>query len=123
MAERIIGKYGTKKYGRLSILTNYKLNVLKSFDVSPNCFFPVPRVLSTVISFRPKTKVLKIKKMQNLEKISNILFSGKRKMINKNMKKLFNKKDFDYISNNIELNLRPSELRPEIFYKITEFYR
>ena len=122
MAERIIGKYGTKKYGRLSILTNYKLNVLKSFDVSPNCFFPVPRVLSTVISFRPKTKVLKIKKMQNLEKISNILFSGKRKMINKNMKKLFNKKDFDYISNNIELNLRPSELKPEIFYKITEFY-
>ena len=87
MAERIIGKYGTKKYGRLSILTNYKLNVLKSFDVSPNCFFPVPKVLSTVISFRPKTKVLNIKKIENLEKISNILFSGKRKMINKNMKK------------------------------------
>ena len=122
MAERIIGKYGTKKYGRLSILTNYKLNVLKSFDVSPNCFFPVPKVLSTVISFRPKTKVLNIKKIENLEKISNILFSGKRKMINKNMKKLFNKKDFDYISKNIKLNLRPSELRPEIFYKITEFY-
>ena len=43
-------------------------------------------------------------------------------MINKNIKKLFNKKDFDYIAKNIKLNLRPSELRPEIFYKITEFY-
>ena len=73
-------KYGTKKYGNYHI-SSYKLNILKGFNAL--IFFPVPKC--TVINFRPKTKVLNIKKIQNLEKI-NIYFQVKEKMINKNMK-------------------------------------
>ena len=62
-----------------------------------------------------------IKKIDNLEKITNILFSNKRKMINKNIKKILN---FDKIRKieGLKLNLRPSEIKPEIYYKITELY-
>ncbi len=62
-----------------------------------------------------------IHKMENLEKITNILFSNKRKMINKNLKKILNLSEMKSIKN-LKLNLRPSEIKPEIYYKITELY-
>tara|TARA_Y100000992_G_scaffold292153_1_gene249363 strand:+ start:591 stop:1376 length:786 start_codon:yes stop_codon:yes gene_type:complete len=122
MADRIIGTYNTSKYGRLSILVNYRLNILKKFNVSSNCFFPKPKVDSSVLFFKPKEKVsFDIKNIENLEKITNILFSNKRKMINKNIKKIFNKDKLDLIKG-INLNSRPSDLKPEKYYEITELF-
>ena len=122
LGEKIIGKFPSKHYGRLSILSNYRLKVFNKFLVSPNCFIPKPKVTSMVIHLKPKEeKKYTIKNMGNLEKITNILFSNKRKMINKNLKKILNKKKINEIPN-LNLNLRPSELKPEIFYKITEVF-
>ena len=45
VAEKIIGK----SYGRLTISSNLKLKFIKKFDVSPNCFFPKPKIISTVL--------------------------------------------------------------------------
>ncbi|MDB3858087.1 hypothetical protein N9305_01655 [Pelagibacteraceae bacterium] len=122
LAERIVGKFNTTKYGRLSILTNYKLRIIKKFSVSPNCFFPVPKVDSTVLFFKPNKKIFfKIKKLENLEKITNVLFSNKRKMINKNIKKILSKNQLNLIKD-LNLSSRPSELQPDIYYKITELF-
>ena len=60
-----------------------------------------------------------IKDISKLEKITNIFFSNKRKMINKNIKKILDKKKIDIIDK-LNLNSRPAELKPEIYYKITE---
>lgn len=122
LGEKIIGKYQTKNYGRLSILSNYRLNIVKKFFVSPNCFFPKPKITSIVISFNPKDLfIYNIKKINNLEKVTNILFSNKRKMINKNIKKILNIKNINKLSN-LRLESRPSEIKPEIYYKITELF-
>ena len=122
MAERIIGKFNTSKYGRLSILANYKLKVQSKFNVTSNCFFPKPKVDSTVLHFKPIKKITKkIKNIENLEKITNILFSNKRKMINKNIKKIFSKNQLELIKN-LDLKSRPSNLKPEKYYEITEFF-
>jgi 16S rRNA (adenine1518-N6/adenine1519-N6)-dimethyltransferase len=122
MAERILGKFNTSKYGRLSILANYKLKVLNKFNVSPNCFLPKPKIDSTVLHFKPNKEVLKkIKNVENLEKITNMLFSNKRKMINKTMKKIFNKGQLDSIKD-LDLKSRPSDLKPEKYYEITEIF-
>jgi len=122
MAERIIGTYNTSKYGRLSILTNYRLNILKKFNVSSNCFFPKPKVESSVLFFKPKEKIsINIKNIENLEKITTILFSNKRKMINKSIKKIFNKDKLDLIED-LDLKSRPSDLKPEKYYEITELF-
>ena len=89
--------------------------MIEKFLVSPNCFIPRPKVKSMVIHFKPKRKInVKIKNMKNLERVTNILFSNKRKMINKNIKKILNKRQIHEIKN-LNLNLRPAELRPEIF--------
>jgi 16S rRNA (adenine1518-N6/adenine1519-N6)-dimethyltransferase len=122
LGEKITGNYPGKHYGRLSILTNLKLSVYKSFFVSPNCFHPKPKVDSTVIHFKPKINTnLNIKNINNLEKITNIFFSNKRKMINKNIKKILNKNQISLLID-LDLSLRPAEIRPEMYYKITELY-
>ena len=65
--------------------------------------------------------MFKIKNISNLENITNLLFSNKRKMINKNLKKII---DIKLIKNidGLKTNHRPSNLSPEIYYKITELY-
>ena len=75
-----------------------------------------------LIHFQPKklgTHI--IKKINNLEKITNIIFSNKRKMINKNIKKVLSLNKIQKISD-LKLSLRPSEIRPEVYYKITELF-
>ena len=75
-----------------------------------------------VIHFKPNKNTMKnIKKLENLELVTNIFFSGKRKMINKSIKKILDKSDIDKIKS-ICLTKRPSEIKPEIYYKITELF-
>jgi len=122
LGDKIIGKFNTNGYGRLSILSNYKLKLLKKFFISPNCFFPRPKVTSVVLHLKPiVNKSFKIKNIKNLEEVTNIMFSNKRKMIKKNIKKVVNDEEMKTIKD-LNLNHRPSEVKPEIYYKITEFY-
>ena len=121
LGEKIIGKYLSKNYGRLSILSNLKLKINSKFLVSPNCFFPKPKITSMVIHFSPKNSLFKIKKIENLEKITNIFFSNKRKIIKKNMQKILNNNQIKNFFD-LDLNSRPSDVKPEIYYKITEFF-
>ena len=122
LADKITGKYLSTNYGRISIISNYRFKILKKFNVSANCFIPKPKVTSTVLHFRPIQKNrFEIKNISNLEKVTNILFSERRKMISKNIKKILNKKEISQI-NGLILNYRPSQLSPDIYYKITEFF-
>ena len=122
LGKKIIGVYPSSDYGRIAILSNFRLNVLNKFYVSPNCFFPKPKVTSMVIHFRTKKKnSFTIKNISNLEKVTNILFSNKRKMINKNIKKILTENKIKDIQD-LKLNLRPSDINPEVYYKITELY-
>jgi 16S rRNA (adenine1518-N6/adenine1519-N6)-dimethyltransferase len=123
VAEKILGKYNTSHYGRLSILTAARLKITNCFNVSPNSFYPVPKVKSTVLVFEPIiNKNFQVKNIENLEKISHIFFSRKRKMINKAFIKLFKKPFVVAEKINVKLNLRPNELSENEYFKITEFF-
>ena len=122
LGEKILSTYPSPNYGRISILRGYRLKILKKFLVSPNCFAPKPKITSMVIHFKfYGNREINIKKISNLEKITNIFFSNKRKMVKKNIKKILTKKQINKIPG-LKLNLRPSNLKPDIFYKITELY-
>ena len=120
VADRIIAKYNTKNYGRLSVITNLSMDVEKIKDISPNSFRPIPKVISTILCFKPKKKVYKIKDIKNLEYITNTFFSFKRKMIKKSLNILF--KESSYIINKLDLdpNIRPQNLKPSNYYKICQ---
>ena len=74
VADRIIAKVNTKEYSRITILANWKFDIKKIFDVSPNCFFPRPKIESTLLEFLPKTDYIKIRNPKYLEKITKIFF-------------------------------------------------
>ena len=119
LGEKIIGKFGSKNYGRISILTNLRLKLLKKFFISANCFRPKPKVSSVVLHLKPKKMHFNISNISILENITQTLFSNKRKMINKNIKKILKKKQIAQIKN-LKPDSRPSEIVPEIYYRITE---
>ncbi len=123
VADRIIAKTRTKEFGRLSILANWRLEIKKHFDVSKNCFFPKPKINSTLLSFKPKKiNTFNLKNPKNLEIVTRILFSNRRKMIKKNLNKLFIKKLSMVKNLNIDLSKRPEELSNEMFYRIAIQY-
>ena len=90
VADRIIAGFNTSAYGRLSILTNWKLNVKKICDIKPESFSPRPKIDSSLLYFSPKKNFFKIRNPKNLEKITRIFFSHRRKMLRKPFNQLFN---------------------------------
>ena len=122
VADRIIAKSDTSKYGRLSILSSWKLNVEKIVDIKPESFLPKPKVDSTLLIFSPKKKIFKVNNAKNLEMITRIFFNQRRKMIKKPFNQIF--KNAKEVANkfDIDLNLRPQNLKPETYYKLVKEY-
>ena len=122
VANRIIAEFNTPYYGRLSILSQWKLNIKKMFEIKPTSFSPKPKIESTLLFFSPKEKFFKIKNPKNLEKVTRVFFNQRRKMLKKPFNQLFNgnKNIIDKLK--IDLNLRPQNLKSELYYKITSEY-
>jgi 16S rRNA (adenine1518-N6/adenine1519-N6)-dimethyltransferase len=122
VADRIIAKTDTSNYGRLSILSNWKLKIKKIIDIKPKSFSPKPKIESSLLIFSPKEGFFKLKNPKNLETITRVFFSQRRKMIKKPINQLF--KNSDKISEKfqINLNLRPQNLKPEIYFKLAKEY-
>ena len=120
VADRIIAKFNTKNYGRLSILSNWKLDIKKVCDVKPTSFFPKPKIDSSVLLLKPKLNFFPLKHPKSLEKITRIFFMHRRKMLKKPYNIIFN--DNYYVANKlkIDLNLRPQNLNFDTYYKLTE---
>lgn len=122
VADRIIAKFNTSAYGRLSIISNWKLEIKKIFDVKPESFSPKPKIDSTLLLFSPKKKFVKIKNPQSLEKITRIFFNHRRKMLKKPYNQLFNG-NLDILERlKINLNLRPQNLDFDTYYLLTNEY-
>ena len=118
LADRIIAKPNTSSYGRLTILTNWKFKVKKLFDISPNSFFPKPKVTSTLLFLRMKENFNLFKQPENLEKITKIFFNQRRKKIKNKFKRLFDNYEEIAETLGIDLNCRPQNLKPEIYYNL-----
>ena len=122
VADRIIAKTNSKNYGRLSIISNWRMDVKKEFDINPNCFFPKPKVDSTLLSFEPKKKYFNLKNPNNLEKITNVFFNQRRKMIKNPLKQIFKNPYIIVQKLKLDTNLRPQNLSPLNYFEITKEY-
>ncbi len=122
VADRIIAQFNTSTYGRLSILANWRLNINKICDISPESFSPRPKIQSSLIHFTPKKKFTEIKDPINLEKITRVFFSHRRKMLKKPFNQIFNGNTDLLDKYNLDLNLRPQNLDFDTYYKLTVEY-
>ena len=122
VAERIIAEFNTSKYGRLSILSNWKLNIKKIMDIKPQSFSPRPKIDSSLLLFTPKENFFKLNDAKNLEMITRVFFSQRRKMLKKPFNQVFNDAKKVAEKFDISLNLRPQNLEPEIYFKLVKEY-
>ena len=122
VADRIIANFNTSTYGRLSILTNWKLKVKKICDIKPESFSPKPKIDSSLLYFYPKDNFIKIKDPNNLEKLTRVFFNQRRKMLKKPFNKLFNGDQRVLNKLNIDLTLRPQNLNLDTYYKLAYEY-
>ncbi len=122
VADRIVAEFNTSKYGRLSVICNWKLNIKKICDVKPEAFLPKPKIDSSLLLFYPKKNFIKIDDPVNLEKVTKVFFNQRRKMLKKPFHQLFNgdQKVLDKLK--IDLNLRPQNLSLDTYYKLTSEY-
>ena len=120
VADRIISKFNTSAYGRLSIICNWKLNIEKIIDVKPNSFWPKPKVDSSLLVFTPKKTFFKLKTPKTIELVTRVFFNQKRKKIKKPFNQLFD--DANQIAKklNINLDLRPQNLNHQDYYSIAK---
>ena len=122
VADRIIAEENSRNYGRLSIMTSWKMSSEKIFDIDPDNFYPKPKVWSSLIILTPKSKIDNLINSKTLEHITNIFFNQRRKMIKKPMKQLFN--NYEDISKNlnIDLNMRPQNISKIKYLEICKIY-
>jgi 16S rRNA (adenine1518-N6/adenine1519-N6)-dimethyltransferase len=124
VAERIIATSNSKKYGRISILTDARLDVKFHFNISKKEFNPEPKVDSSVLSFIPKKKTnFKLKDLNILSDVTKIIFNTKRKMISKTLKKLLTEKELKIIDFDNIKNLRPENLDFSFYYKLVDLIK
>ena len=122
VADRIISEFNNSNYGRLSILSSWKLNVKKILDIKPQSFSPRPKIDSSLLLFTPKENYFKLKDPKNLEKITRIFFSQRRKMLKKPFNQVFDNGKEVAEKFGIDLNLRPQNLEPEVYFKLVKEY-
>ena len=122
VADRIISKFNSSKYGRITILSNWKLDIIKICDIKPSSFLPRPKVNSSLLYFKPKNFFFDIDNPKNLEKITRIFFNQRRKMLKKPFNQLFDGNTEIARKLNIDLDLRPQNLNFETYYKLTKEY-
>tara|TARA_B100001173_G_C16002033_1_gene553913 strand:- start:153 stop:947 length:795 start_codon:yes stop_codon:yes gene_type:complete len=122
VADRILAETNSKNYGRLAVLSSWKLQIKKIIDVSPNSFYPIPKVKSSVLLIKPKSEYFNLKNSKNLEHVTNIFFNQRRKMIKKPLNIIF--KNVDEVSKklNININDRPQNLSPLKYLEICNEY-
>ncbi len=122
VADRIISTHNMSSYGRLSIISNWKLNIKKIINIKPISFNPKPKVDSTLLVFTPKEDYNKICSESSLEKVTRIFFNQRRKKIKKPFNQLFNNSEEIAKKLNIDLNLRPQNLSYKTYLSIASEY-
>jgi 16S rRNA (adenine1518-N6/adenine1519-N6)-dimethyltransferase len=93
VAGRLAAKPGNKTYGILSVAISFTGSIKKLFDVPPQCFFPKPKVTSTVFELNFRDSFDK-ELFDNVMKIVKLAFNQRRKKLSNALSSIVNKNDF-----------------------------
>lgn len=117
VAKRITSGPGTKEYGILSVLLGYFAEVKLCFKVSPNVFYPKPKVYSAVIHIIMKDLTIRTELKKRYIEIVKASFGKRRKTLKNSLgDSIF--KDIDFSDSGIDLSLRAEQLDIKDFEKL-----
>lgn len=111
VADRFSAIPGTKEYGMMSVILNYKYHIKKLFVVDKKCFNPAPKVQSAVVNLKLKKDYIKVHKYSEFKNFIAKSFSHKRKTLKNNLgNEVFNKITDILYDYNLNLNVRAEEI-------------
>ncbi len=87
VAERIVADPGSKSYGRLSVLVQWRCEARILFDVNPSAFVPPPKVTSSLVRLVPRAAP-PICNRALLEAVTQAAFGQRRKMLRQSLRSL-----------------------------------
>jgi 16S rRNA (adenine1518-N6/adenine1519-N6)-dimethyltransferase len=88
VAARLTARPGTKEYGRLSVMLQWRAEATKLFDIGPKAFVPPPKVTSTLVRIVPRAAPLAPCDRADLEKVVAAAFGQRRKMLRSSLASL-----------------------------------
>ncbi|MCH8083362.1 MAG: ribosomal RNA small subunit methyltransferase A [Myxococcales bacterium] len=82
VATRLLARPGSRDYGSLSVLHGLTVVLSKSMGLSPNCFFPVPKVDSTFVRITPlDAPPVEEQEFRQVEQVVRAAFAKRRKTL------------------------------------------
>ena len=120
VAERIIAKPNSKKFGRLSVLAQYCSIPSIKIKISNKVFFPTPKVKSAVVVFNRKKNFKEEISSDLFFLIVKKCFSQRRKKIINTLKDFYPEISLTLEECNIDPGSRAENLSIEDYYRLTE---
>lgn len=87
VAQRITAEPGSNHYGRLAVLAQWRCHCDLAFEISPQAFWPPPKVTSAVVHLQPRAAPIAVE-MKKLNTVTKLAFGQRRKMLRQNLKPL-----------------------------------
>ena len=123
VGERISAAPSGKTYGSISVMLQAYYDITREFRVSPESFWPRPKVDSVVLKLVPlEESTTNIKDEKLFEKVVRAAFSSRRKMLGNSLQTGFSKELVIQAMNKsgIDPKRRAETLSVEEFAKLTE---
>jgi 16S rRNA (adenine1518-N6/adenine1519-N6)-dimethyltransferase len=118
VVDRICATPGSKKYGRLSVMMQYYCATELLFDVPPESFDPVPKVMSAIVRLIPHQQPpVEVNDIKTLNRVVIQAFSQRRKTLRNSLKKLIAEEAI--IALGIDPALRAEALSLDDFAKLS----
>ena len=121
VAMRLVAQPDEKAYGRLSVITQWLCEAELKFDIPPQAFVPPPKVTSSVVHLVPRSQPLFDCRKEDLEAVTAIAFSQRRKMLRASFKKYGG--EAMLTKANIDPSVRPQQLSIEAFCRLARYMR
>lgn len=122
VVDRMVATPGSKTYGRLSVMLQYRYKMYKLFDVPPGAFVPPPKVTSSIVRMIPRPQ-------QELEPVNPTIFSNlvtaafgqRRKTLRNAVRDFLTNRDFRQL--NIAPESRAENLSVQDFIRMAQWIR
>jgi 16S rRNA (adenine1518-N6/adenine1519-N6)-dimethyltransferase len=120
VAKRMTANRGTKDYGILAVVLKYFTDTSLCFKISPNVFYPKPKVYSALVHIRFKEMIDSEAEQKLIIQIVKAAFGNRRKTLKNSFgNSIFH--EIDFSNSGIDLTLRAENLAVEDFRKLTSF--
>ncbi len=122
VAERIVAAPGSKAYGRLSVLAQWRTEAKLILHLPPEAFTPPPKVSSAVVSFVPRAQPMPACSVAALSRVTAAAFGQRRKMLRASLKQLTPFPELLLAEAHIHPELRAERLTIEDFGRLALIY-